>query len=52
MVPFLGSCLESYKVIPKRNYYGAFGYALRVSQAPATQRGWPLNSAKAFALQV
>ena len=25
VVPFWGSYLESYKVIPKRNYYGAFG---------------------------
>ena len=25
VVPFLGSYVESYKVIPKRNYYGAFG---------------------------
>ena len=27
VVPFWGSYLESYKVIPKRNYYGAYGYA-------------------------
>ena len=25
VVPFWGSYTESYKVIPKRNYYGAFG---------------------------
>ena len=25
LVPFGGSCLEFYKVIPKRNYFGAFG---------------------------
>ena len=25
-VPFGGSYLEFYKVIPKRNYFGAFGY--------------------------
>ena len=25
VVPFWGSYLESYKVIPKRNYYGAYG---------------------------
>ena len=25
VVPFCGSYLESYKVIPKRNYYGAYG---------------------------
>ena len=25
VVPFGGSYLESYKVIPKRNYYGAYG---------------------------
>ena len=25
VVPFWGSCLEFYKVIPKRNYFGAFG---------------------------
>ena len=25
---FCGSSLESYKVIPKRNYYGAYGYGL------------------------
>ena len=27
LVPFWGSYLESYKVIPKRNYYGAYGYS-------------------------
>ena len=27
VVPFWGSYLESYKVIPKRNYYGASGYS-------------------------
>ena len=26
VVPFWGSYLESYKVIPKRNYYGAYRY--------------------------
>ena len=26
VVPFGGSYLESYKVLPKRNYYGAYGY--------------------------
>ena len=26
VVPFWGSYLESYKAIPKRNYYGASGY--------------------------
>ena len=26
VVPFWGSYLESYTVIPKRNYYGAYGY--------------------------
>ena len=25
VVPFWGSYLESYKVIPKRNYYGVYG---------------------------
>ena len=25
VVPFWGSYLDSYKVIPKRNYYGAYG---------------------------
>ena len=25
VVPFGGSCLEFYKVTPKRNYFGAFG---------------------------
>ena len=25
VVPFCGSYLETYKVIPKRNYYGAYG---------------------------
>ena len=25
-VPFWGSCIGSYKGIPKRNYYGAYGY--------------------------
>ena len=25
VVPFYGSYLESYKVIPKRNYLGAYG---------------------------
>ena len=25
VVPFCGSYLESYKLIPKRNYYGAYG---------------------------
>ena len=27
VVPFCGLYLGSYKVIPKRNYYGAYGYA-------------------------
>ena len=27
MVPFWGSYLESHKVIPKRSYYGAYGYS-------------------------
>ena len=26
VVPFLGWHLEFYEVIPKRNYYGAYGY--------------------------
>ena len=26
VVPFWGSYLEFYKVIPKRNYFGAYGY--------------------------
>ena len=26
MVPFYGLCLEIYRVIPKRNYLGAYGY--------------------------
>ena len=26
VVPFWGSCIESYKVIPKRSYYGAHGW--------------------------
>ena len=26
VVPSWGSDLESYKVTPKRNYYGAYGY--------------------------
>ena len=26
VVPFGGSYLEIYKVIPKRNYFGAYGY--------------------------
>ena len=25
VVPFWGSCLEFYKVIPNRNYFGAYG---------------------------
>ena len=25
VVPFWGSYIESYKVLPKRNYYGAYG---------------------------
>ena len=29
VVPFWGSYLEFYKVIPKRNYFGAYGYAER-----------------------
>ena len=28
VAPFWGSDLESYKVTPKRNYYGAYGYIL------------------------
>ena len=28
VVPFYGLYLESYKAIPKRNYLGAYGYAL------------------------
>ena len=27
VVPFWGSYLELYKVFPKRNYYGAYGYS-------------------------
>ena len=30
VVPFGGSYLESCKVIPKRNYYGALGYTCRI----------------------
>ena len=26
VVPFWGSYLESYKAVPKGNYYGAYGY--------------------------
>ena len=26
VVPFWGSYIESYQGIPKRNYYGAYGY--------------------------
>ena len=29
VVPFGGSYLDSYKVTPKGNYYGAYGYVLR-----------------------
>ena len=29
VAPFGGSFLESYKVTPKTNYYGAYGYRLR-----------------------
>ena len=28
VVPFWGSYLESYKVIPKRDYYGALGFGI------------------------
>ena len=28
VVPFCGLYLESYKVIPKRNYLGAYGYVV------------------------
>ena len=31
VVPFWGSYLEFYKVIPKRNYFGAYGYYLRAA---------------------
>ena len=29
IVPFCGLYLESYKVIPERTYYGAYGYLYR-----------------------
>ena len=35
IVPFAGSYIESYKVIPKRNYYGASGYPEEISAPPA-----------------
>ena len=28
VVPFWGSYVESYKAVPKRNYYGAYGLRL------------------------
>ena len=28
VVPFWGSYLEFYRVIPKRNYFGAYGYSV------------------------
>ena len=31
VVPFWGSYIESYRVIPKRNYYGAYGYFIMLS---------------------
>ena len=34
VVPFCGLYLGSYKVIPKRNYYRAYGYALRHTENP------------------
>ena len=30
VVPFWGSYLEPYKVIPKRSYYGAYGVSWRI----------------------
>ena len=34
VVPFDGSYLESYKVIPKKNYYGAHGEPMGKAQTP------------------
>ena len=36
--PFWGSSLESYKVIPKRNYYGAFGKQNKPQHPPDTPK--------------
>ena len=36
VVPFWGSYLESYKVIPRRNYYGASGYILGAAPPPCS----------------
>ena len=34
VVPFGGYYLESYKVFPKRNYFGAYGYKLSARLSP------------------
>ena len=37
VVPFWGSYIESYKVIRKRNYYGAYGYTENEKSSKALQ---------------
>ena len=43
VVPFYGSYLESYKVIPKRNYLGAYGYLQSPSVDPVIKLSKPWN---------
>ena len=43
VVLFCGSYLGSYKVIPKRNYYGAYGYASTTKTFDGVLHGRPLK---------
>ena len=48
VVPFGGSYLEPYKVIPKRNYYGAYGYRVSKCAHFSGQLSYACNAFKAF----
>ena len=43
VVPFWGSYIESYKLIRKRNYYGAYGWFVHVAEPSrvASRLLWP-----------
>ena len=51
VVPFWGSYLESYKVTPKRNYYGACGYASNHIRDPTGSecKAQKLSGSRSFA---
>ena len=50
VVPFGGSYIESYKVTPKRNYFGASGYSESLSFSVLGFRGSKLKRFRALSL--